>query len=140
MVDLSATYNAQKFSMPIAIAVELQAGSDQEFDMVLDTTDAGGAHLYYRLQLRGDGPPRASHGSDNQNFADDGKGTSTNTAWADGAKHTLMLVFNGKRLLFYIDNQPLLDTAIPQPNSTAALTLGTVNEAKVTGINIYKVP
>ena len=138
ILDTRATFNAQEFSAPLAVAVALQAGGDQEFDIILDTTD-GSSHQIYRLKLTNDAPPQVAHSSDNHTFTVDGTGTSVNTAWADGGTHTLVLVLDGTRLLFYVDNQPLLDAHVPQPDSSAGLTLATVGEAMITGIKIYDV-
>lgn len=137
--DAIISFNAHRFPTPLALAVDLQAPSDQEFYILLDTTN-GSAHLYYRLLLTNSAPPQAAHSSNNKTFTTDGSGASTNTTWTDGGKHTLMLVLDGTRLLFYLDRQPLVDTTIPQPYPTARLTLATLNQATITGISQYSVP
>ncbi|HEX6777465.1 MAG TPA: protein kinase [Ktedonobacterales bacterium] len=140
IVNTKATYNKQTFSVPLAVAVDLHAGSDQEFDIFLDTTDGSGNHQAYDLKLAKGAPPEVDLSTDGKTFAAGPKGTTTNDTWADGGTHTLVLVLDGTRLLFYIDKGVLLDTQIPLPKTTVALTLGTLNEAFVTGITIYAVP
>ncbi len=140
IVNMKATYNKQTYSAPLAVAVDLHASSDQEFDILLDTTDGSGGHQYYNLKLTTSAPPEVDLSTDGNNFAVHGKGSTANSAWADGSTHTLVLVLDGTRLLFYIDRANLLDTQVPLPKTTVALTLATLNEAFVTGINIYAVP
>jgi serine/threonine protein kinase len=140
LLNASATLTARTFQPPLAIAVDLTASGDQEFDILLATRAASGAHLYYRLQITNNAPPQAAHSTDNKTFIVDGTGTTVNASWASGGKHTLILVLDGPRLLFYIDGQPLLDTQIPQPLPTATLTLASLNEASITAIRFYNVP
>jgi serine/threonine protein kinase len=140
IVNTKATYNKQTFSAPLAVAVDLHAGSDQEFDIFLDSTDGSGNHQAYDLKLAKGAPPEVDLSTDGKTFAAGPKGTTTNDTWADGGTHKLMLVVDGARLLFCIDSVNLLDTHVPLPKTTVALTLGTLNEAFVTGITIYAVP
>lgn len=133
------TYSARTFPTPLAIAVDFRAPSDERFFILLDTT-RGSSHLYYRAQLTNNAPPEAAHSTNNQNFTVAGRGTAVNTTWANGSTHTLMLVLDGTRLLFFLDKQLLVDAAIPQPNPTARLSLATLDMAYITGIRQYNVP
>lgn len=134
------TYNAQTFPTPLAIAVDLQAASDQQFYILLDTTNGSGAHLYYRLQLTNNAQPQAAYSSDNHTFTTAGTGASVNTTWTDGRTHTLIFVLDGTRLLFYLDGQSLVDAPIPQPDPSAKLILASLDLAVITGIRAYHVP
>jgi serine/threonine protein kinase len=141
-VDLlngTITFNARTFQTPLALAVDLQAASDQEFDIILDTSD-GGSHLSYRLRLKLSAPAQAAHSTDNKTFTVDGTAAAPNTSWADGGKHTLILVLDGTRLLFYLDKKALVDTTIPAPHTSAKLNLASLNQAIMTGIREYTVP
>jgi serine/threonine protein kinase len=140
IVNMKATYNKQTFSAPLAVSVDLHAASDQEFDIFFDTTDGSGAHQWYDLKLAKGAAPEVDLSSDGTNFTPGGKGNAAQDGWADGNPHNLVLVLDGTRLLFYIDKVNLLDTQVPAPKPTAALTLGTANEAFVTGIAFYAVP
>lgn len=131
---------APPFTPPVAVAVDIQAPSDPEFDIIFDTTDAASAHQYYRVQLFNNAVPKASHSSDNNSYTDDGVGASVNASWANGQSHRLVLVLDGARLVFALDGQPLVDAQIPQPKPSAALALATLGQATVTGVKLYNVP
>ncbi len=133
------TYSARTFPTPLAMAVDVQAPSDQLFYILLDTA-SGGAHHMYRLQLTNTTPPQAAYSTDNKTFTTVGTAAAPNTSWADGNKHTLILVLDGTRLLFYLDKQNLVDTTITAPYAAATLKLATLNQATITGISWYGVP
>ncbi|HLW03367.1 MAG TPA: protein kinase [Ktedonobacterales bacterium] len=134
------TYNAHNFSTPFALSVKLQAPSDRQFYILLDTTNPSGAHHYYRLQLTNNAAPQAADSTDNKTFKTDGTATSPNTTWGDGNTHTLILVLDKTRLVFYLDGTPLIDTTIPQPYPTAILNLATLDQATITSIKAYNIP
>jgi serine/threonine protein kinase len=139
MINVSATLTAKTFQTPLAILVDLKAQNDQEFDIVLDTTD-GTSHTFYRLKLTPTAPAQAADSPDGTTFTVDGQAAAPTTTWADGNSHELVLVLDGTRLLFYLDRQALVDTHIPQPYPNAALTLASMNEAIMTAVQQYVVP
>ncbi|HEY7355581.1 MAG TPA: hypothetical protein VH590_03910, partial [Ktedonobacterales bacterium] len=134
------TYNAHKFPTPLAMAVDLQTSSNQKFYILLDTSSVSGAHVYYRLQLTNNAPPQAAHSANNKTFTVDGTAAAKNTTWTNGNKHTLILVLDGTRLLFYLDGQPLVDATIPQPQPNTTLNLASAGTATITGIRQYSIP
>jgi serine/threonine protein kinase len=134
------TYSAKKFSTPLAIAVDVQAPSDQLFYILLDTPTAGGGHLYYRFQLSNTTAPQIASSTDGTTFTTAGEATAPNTAWANGSQHTLIAVLDGTRALFFLDGQALVDAKVPAPYATATLKLATLNQATITGIRQYGVP
>jgi serine/threonine protein kinase len=140
MLNTSTTLLGKTGQPPLAVAVDVRASSDQEFDILLDTTDGNGGHQEYNLKLTTTAPPEVDLSTDGNNFVQGGKGNAANSTWADGNTHTLVLVLDGTRLLFYIDNVNLLDTQIPAPKTTAILTLATLDQAYITGIRFYSVP
>ena len=121
------------------VAVEVSAPANQEFDLLLQTTDSAGAQQDFRLQWVAGQPPQLDVSTDTTAFTLVGKGASTPT-WNDGSKHTWVLVLDGTRLLFYLDSQPVLDIQGPAPKPTASLTLASLNQATITGIRVYAVP
>jgi hypothetical protein len=129
------TYNAKSFPTPVAISIELQTSNNQEFDFILQT--AGG--LYYRVQLTPSADTAATS-SDGKAYTNVGTAPTANTTWANGQKHTLILALDGPRLLFYIDNQSVIDTPITQPGSAATLMMGSVAQSTVDAINVYPIP
>ncbi len=137
--NATISLNARTFQAPLAIAIDLKASGDQQFAIDLAPTITGGTHYYYRLQLPSGSAPQAAHSGDNSTFTLDGTGTG-NPAWNDGATHTLILVLDKTRLLFYFDQQPLLDTQIPLPDTPFKLNLASSNQATVTSIKFYNVP
>lgn len=140
ITNVSATLKGQTFSPPQAVVVDVQAPSNPEFDLLFDTVNQAGAHVYYRLQLFNNAPPKAEHSSDGITYDTDGAGTSTNTSWTNGQSHRLILVLDGKRLIFALDGHSLVDVTVPQPEPSGTLTLGTLGTATVTGIMFYNVP
>jgi serine/threonine protein kinase len=84
LLNVNATLLAGPFQTPLAVVVDVQAPGDTEFDLLLNTTDAAGAHLWYRVQMFTTAPPKAGHSSDGSTYSDDGAGKSTNASWADG--------------------------------------------------------
>jgi serine/threonine protein kinase len=140
ITNLYATLTARSFTTPLAVVTDIQASSDNEFDIVFDTTNPAGTHLYYRLQLFSNAPPHAGHSSDNVTYTTDGTGTSTTASWANGQSHRLILVLDGTRLIFSLDGQVMVDTTIPQPQPSAVLMLGTPGTATVTSVKLYNVP
>ncbi len=129
------TYNAKSFPTPVAISIELQTTNNQEFDFILQT--AGG--LYYRVQLTPSADTVATS-SDDKTYTNVGTAPTTNTTWSNGQKHTLILALDGTRLLFYIDNQSVIDAHITQPGSAATLMMGSVAQSTVDAISVYPVP
>src|SRR5579859_721969 len=134
------TFNARTFQPPLAVALELKAGADQEFDLVLETTDGSGAPLAYQVHLLSGAPPQAGHSVGNSAYTVDGVGAAVNTAWNNGSSHTLILLLDGTRLLFYLNQQVLLHTQVPLPGAALKLTLASTNQATVTSIKFYSVP
>src|SRR5262249_3184153 len=118
LLNASTQFLGQTFQAPVAVAVDLQARADQEFDILLVTTDGSGGHEIYKLKLTGSAPPEVDLSTDGNNFVQGGKGNAVNSTWADGASHTLIFVLDGTRLLFYMDTGVLLDISVPLPKTT----------------------
>ncbi len=134
------TYVGHTFTTPLAMALDVQASSDSEFYILLDTKNASsGAQIYYRVELTKSSPPVAAHSTNNSSFTTDGKATQ-NTDWADGSTHTLIMVLDGTRLLFYQDGQNLIDTTIPAPAPSTTLTLASAQFAIISNIRQYAIP
>ncbi len=140
IVNMKATYNKQTFPAPLAVSVDFHAASDQEFDIFFDTTDGSGGHQWYDLKLAKGAAPEIDLSTDGTNFTSGGKGNAAHDGWTDGSPHNLVLALDGTRLLFYIDKINVLDTQVLAPKPTVSLTLGTADEAFVTGIAFYAVP
>jgi serine/threonine protein kinase len=140
ITNLYATLLGHSFPTPLAVVVDMQASSNPEFDVMFDTTNPAGVHVYYRLQLFTNAPPKAGHSSDNVTYTEDGAGASTNASWTNGQSHRLILALDGTRLIFALDGQSLIDATIPQPQASAVLIVGTPGTATVTGIKLYNVP
>jgi hypothetical protein len=136
-IDSFITYTGKTFTTPVAIALDLQTTSNQEFDFILKTT--GGSTLYYRVQLTPSGDT-AAHSTDGKTYTVDGQAKTANTTWSNGQTHTLILALDGTRLLFYIDNQPVIDAHITQPGSTVTLIMGSLAQSTVSNMKAYPVP
>jgi serine/threonine protein kinase len=135
------TYSDHTFPTPLAMAVDVQASGGQEFYIELDTKDAAGGMVSYRVTIKNNAPPVAAYSTDGTTYTTVGTGSSTNTTWANGQTHTMIVVLEKARLVFYLDGTALVDATLsqaPKPNATLVLAAGP--HAQITGIRRYTIP